>query len=256
MRKHNSLQVDAKDIARKFAECALDLLDAERGVFTAECSLCEIIDQLVSGFIENDTQRPLLDGGRCTVFYNKLLCWKLSLPDHLTTSNSVLPSILLLHLDFDGHDPVSLQILHASSMISNLWIYRGLYTLKHEYWAAEQCSFAVHVLLPHMTDPAVHDTVAKACCVLHEMGIRSCVSGRAAELLWDIEGTARARGIRVPPYGKGSRVPEMGAMPTSVVKGVRVFDGSNGDYFGGADGNSCVVSFDSIIGDIQLVQPR
>ncbi|KAF4809168.1 hypothetical protein CGCSCA5_v011610 [Colletotrichum siamense] len=244
-------------------------------VFTAECSLCEIIDQFVSGFISNDTQHPILDSGRCTALYNKLLCWKLSLPDHLMTSNSVLPSILLLQTtydfvalkllamftiqsgpDFDGRSAVSLQTLHASSMISSLWIYRGLYTLKHEYWAAEHCSFAVHVLLPQMAEPAVHDTIAKACCVLHEMGIRSGVSGRAAELLRDIEETARAWGIRIPPYGKGSKSPEADALPTFVVSGARVFDGSRGGVFGDADENGCAVSFDSIIGDVQQAQPR
>ncbi|KAI8155845.1 Nitrogen assimilation transcription factor nirA [Colletotrichum sp. SAR 10_65] len=275
MRKHSSLHTDAKNISQKFADHAFDLLDAEQGVFTAECSLCEIIDQFVSGFISNDTQHPILDSGRCTALYNKLLCWKLSLPDHLMTSNSVLPSILLLQTtydfvalkllamftiqsgpDFDGRSAVSLQTLHASSMISSLWIYRGLYTLKHEYWAAEHCSFAVHVLLPQMAEPAVHDTIAKACCVLHEMGIRSGVSGRAAELLRDIEETARARGIRIPPYGKGSKSPEADAMPTFVVNGARLFDGSRGGFFGDADENGCAVSFDSIIGDIQQAQPR
>ncbi|KAH0421225.1 C6 transcription factor [Colletotrichum camelliae] len=244
-------------------------------VVTAECSLCEIMDQFVSGFISNDTQYPFFDSGRCTTLYNKLLCWKLSLPDHLMTSNSVLPSILLLQTtydfvalkllntftsqcgpDFDGRNAISLQTLHASSMISNLWIYRSLYTLKHEYWAAEHCSFAVHVLLPQMAEPAVRDTIAKACCVLHEVGIRSGVSGRAAELLRDIEETARARGIRIPPYGKGSKSPEVNPMPTFVVNGARVFDGSRGGFFGDADENGYAVSFDGIIGDVQQAQPR
>lgn len=159
--------------------------------------------------------------------------------------------------DFDGRNAASLQILHASSMISNLWIYRGLYTLKHEYWAAEHCSFAVHVLLPQMAEPSVHDTVAKACCVLHEMGVQSGVSGRAAELLRDIEEMAGARGIRVPPYGRGgSKSPDVNAAPTFVVKGARVLDGSRGGFFGEADDNGCIVSFERTIGYIQQVQPR
>ncbi|KAF0321331.1 C6 transcription factor [Colletotrichum asianum] len=251
-------------------------------VLTAECSLCEIIDQFVSGFVTNDTQRPILDSGRCTALYNKLLLWKLSLPDELMTSDSVLPSTLLLQRDeltkdrttydfvalkllatftsqsgpdFDGRNAVSLQTLHASSMISNLWIYRGLYTLKYEYWAAEHCSFAVHTLLPQIAEPAVRDTIAKACCVLHEMGIQSGLSGRAAELLRDIEGTARTRGIRIPPYGKGSKSPEVDAKPTFVVNGARVFDGSGGGLVGDADENVWAVSFDSTIGDVRLVQP-
>ncbi|KAJ0377643.1 hypothetical protein COL26b_004114 [Colletotrichum chrysophilum] len=237
-------------------------------VFTAECSLCEIIDQFVSGFVTNDTQRPILDSGRCTALYNKLLLWKLSLPGGLMTNDSVLPTtydfvaLKLLAMftsqsgpDFDGRNAASLQTLHASSMISNLWIYRGLYTLKYEYWAAEHCSFAVHTLLPQMEEPAVHDTIAKACCVLHEMGIQSGLSGRAAELLRDIEGTARIRGIRMPPYGKGSKSPEVDAMPTFVVNGARVFDGSRGELIGDTDENGCAVSFDSTIGDVQQVQP-
>ncbi|KAI8276600.1 hypothetical protein K4K60_007600 [Colletotrichum sp. SAR11_57] len=204
-------------------------------VFTAECSLCEIIDQFVSGFVTNDTQRPILDSGRSL----KLLA--------MFTSQS--------GPDFDGRNAASLQTLHASSMISNLWIYRGLYTLTYEYWAAEHCSFSVHTLLPQMEEPAVHDTIAKACCVLHEMGIQSGLSGRAAELLRDIEGTARTRGIRMPPYGKGSKSSEVDAIPTFVVNGARVFDGSRGELIGDTDENGCTVSFDSTIDDVQQVQP-
>ncbi|KAI8253962.1 hypothetical protein K4K58_006867 [Colletotrichum sp. SAR11_239] len=200
-------------------------------VLTAECSLCEIIDQFVSGFVTNDTQRPILDSGRSL----KLLA---------TFTSQSGP-------DFDGRNAVSLQTLHASSLMSNLWIYRGLYTLKYEYWAAEHCSFAVHTLLPQMAEPAVRDTIAKACCVLHEMGIRSGFSGRAAELLRDIEGTARTRGIRIPPYGKGSKSPDVDAMPKFVVNGARVFDGSGGGLLGDADENGCAVSFDSTIGDVR-----
>ncbi|KAJ3952339.1 hypothetical protein N0V92_011227 [Colletotrichum tropicale] len=291
-RKHSSLRMDATNIAQKFADCAFDLLDAEQGplitktfeardglsagslgsessagdihlanqtwnafqlqVFTAECSLCEIIDQLVSGFVTNDTQRPILDSGRCTALYNKLLLWKLSLPDDLMTTLKLLATFTSQSgPDFDGRNAVSLQTLHASSMISSLWIYRGLYTLKYEYWAAEPCSFAVHTLMPQMAEPAVRDTIAKACCVLHEMGIQSGLSGRAAELLRGIEGTARTRGIRIPPYGKGSRSPDVDAMPKFVVNGARVFDGSGGGLLGDTDENGCAVSFDSTIGDVR-----
>ncbi|TIC95517.1 Nitrogen assimilation transcription factor nit-4 [Colletotrichum higginsianum] len=193
-------------------------------VFSAKCSLCEISNQFTSGFSMNE-QASLLDSRQCTALYNKLLCWKLSLPNHLMTSNSVSPSVLLLQASydfvalrllysytnhagtdlFDGRNAASLQVLHASSMMTNLWIYRSIYTIKHEFWAAEYCSSVAHALLPSLetntSTPVVHDIVGRACCILNEMACAG-VSGRAGELLKGIEERARASRIRVPAYGR------------------------------------------------------
>ncbi|GKT50713.1 uncharacterized protein ColSpa_10894 [Colletotrichum spaethianum] len=227
-------------------------------VFSAKCSLCEITDQFVSGFVKND-QISLLDSGHCTALYNKLLCWKLSLPDQLMTSNSVSPSVLLLQATydfvalkllfsytshagtdlFDGRNAASLQVLHASSMMTNLWIYRGIYTIKHEYWAAEYCSFVALALLPRLeTDtstPAIQDIIGRACCVLNEMA-RAGVSGRAQELLAGVEERARALKMRVPSYGRKSATHES-ATPMVLVRGVHVFDGANGGMLDTANGS-------------------
>ncbi|KZL80738.1 c6 transcription factor [Colletotrichum incanum] len=218
-------------------------------VFSAKCSLCEITDQFISGFGKNG-QISLLDSAHCTALYNKLLCWKLTLPDHLMTSNSVSPSVLLLQATydfvalkllfsytshactdlFDGRNAASLQVLHASSLMTNLWIYRGIYTIKHEYWAAEYCSFVAHALLPRLeTDtstPAVHDIIGRACCVLNEMA-RAGVSGRAEELLAGVEERARTLKMRVPSYGRKSATHES-VTPMVLIRGVQVFDGAKG----------------------------
>ncbi|KAK2001194.1 hypothetical protein LX36DRAFT_653567 [Colletotrichum falcatum] len=225
----------------------------QRQVFSAQCSLCEITDQFISGSLK-DGQVLHLDSSRCTELYNKLLCWKLALPGHLMTSNSVSPSVLLLQATydfvalkllfsytshtgtdlFDGRNAAALQILHASSMMTNLWIYRGIYSIRHEYWAAEYCSFVAHALLPRLeadtSTPAIQDAIGRACCVLGEM-VNAGVSGRAQELLTGVEERARTLKVRVPSYG---RRPAHGgaAAPMVLVSGVRVFDGEKGGMLG------------------------
>ncbi|GKT62353.1 C6 transcription factor [Colletotrichum tofieldiae] len=230
-------------------------------VFSAKCSLCEIADQFMSMFVNNG-QMSLLDSGHCTALYNKLLCWKLSLPDHLMTSNSVSSSLLLLQATydfvalkllfsytshagtdlFDGRNAASLQVLHASSMITNLWIYRGIYTIKHEYWAAEYCSFVAHALLPRLESdasaPAVQDIIGRACCVLNEMALAG-VSGRAQELLAGVEERARSFKMRVPSYGRKSATHES-ATPMVLIRGVQVFDGARGSMLDPENGTHAV----------------
>ncbi|GKT96082.1 C6 transcription factor [Colletotrichum tofieldiae] len=244
-------------------------------VFSAKCSLCEIADQFMSMFVNNG-QMLLLDSGHCTALYNKLLCWKLSLPDHLMTSNSVSSSLLLLQATydfvalkllfsytshagtdlFDGRNAASLQVLHASSMITNLWIYRGIYTIKHEYWAAEYCSFVAHALLPRLESdasaPAVQDIIGRACCVLNEMALAG-VSGRAQELLAGVEERARSFKMRVPSYGRKSATHES-ATPMVLIRGVQVFDGARGSMLDPENGTHAV-SFGETIEHVRPESP-
>ncbi|KAF9879337.1 C6 transcription factor [Colletotrichum karsti] len=232
-------------------------------LFIAECSLCEIIEQFVSSFVRGASQRVFLDGGRRTELYNKLLCWKLSLPESFTTGDSVLPSVLLLQstydfvclkllsaftgTDFDGRNADALLHLHASSLVNTLWLHRSLHTLRHEYWAAEHCAFAARVLLSRLE--SAHDIVARACWLLCEMSAGG-LSARAAQLLGEIEETARAMGVRVPAYGRASsRSPEVvDVAPGFVVRGARVFDGS---VRGGVLGDRCDVAFRGNICDVR-----
>lgn len=99
--------------------------------------------------------------------------------------------------DFDRRNAAALQLLHASFLTTNLWIYRGLYALRHEYWAAEQCHFVARALLPRLAaEPgsAVYDIIGKARCVLHDLE-RDGASGRAGEMLREVEEAARAEGF-------------------------------------------------------------
>ncbi|WYZ39171.1 hypothetical protein EsH8_III_001085 [Colletotrichum jinshuiense] len=195
-------------------------------IFSAKCSLCEIIDQFLS---------------RATYDFVAL---KL-----LFTYTSYAGTSL-----FDGRNAASLQILHAGSMMTNLWIYRGIYTIKHEYWAAEYCSFVAHALLPRLeadsSTPAMQDIISKACCVLNEM-TRAGVSDRSRELLLGIEARARVLRVRVPPYGRrlaADGPPE--SAPVFMVRGVQVFDGAGGGMLGAAGGTHSV-RFANTISDIE-----
>lgn len=163
---------------------------------------------------------------------------------------------------FDGRNAASLQVLHASSMMTNLWIYRSIYTIKHEFWAAEYCSSVVHALLPSLENntstPVVHDIVGRACCILNEMACAG-VSGRAGELLEGIEERARASRIRVPAYGRQEADEEAhGGGPMIMLRGVRVFDGAEGGEGGmldGADGRHNV-RFGKTIADISRASAK
>lgn len=136
---------------------------------------------------------------------------------------------------FDGRDAAALQLLHASSLATNLWVYRGLYAVRHEYWAAEQCSFVARALVPRLAaEPAAYDVVGKACCVLRDIE-RDGASGRAAEMLRGVEAAARAEGVRVPAYGsRGTASPESdGGARDVAVRGARVLDGVSGGLLHG-----------------------
>ncbi|EFQ26705.1 hypothetical protein CGRA01v4_09055 [Colletotrichum graminicola] len=241
-------------------------------VFSAKCSLCEITDQFISGFLK-DGQMSLLDSSHCTALYNKLLCWKLALPGHLLTSNGISPSVLLMQATydfvalkllfsytnhagtdlFDNRNAASLQILHANSIMTNLWIYRGIYTIRHEYWAAEYCSFVAHALLPRLeTDtstPEIQDTIGRACCVLGEMESAG-VSGRAQELLAGVEERARVLKVRVPSYRRRPTAHEGAVAPMILVSGARVFDGAKGGMLGLED-ETYTVGFGETIQHVQ-----
>ncbi|KXH60504.1 hypothetical protein CNYM01_13891 [Colletotrichum nymphaeae SA-01] len=186
--------------------------------FAAECALCEIAARFVTESACNG-----LDGCRYTALYNKLCCWQLSFPDHLMTDESVSSTVLLLQASydfialrimssylkdsdtdvFDGHNAASLIIGHASSMMASLWTYRGIHKIRHEYWAAEYCSFMVHELM-HLLDLGnakltVRDIIGKACCIINEMS-NAGVSGRAQAILINIEKQAKLSNRIVPVY--------------------------------------------------------
>ncbi|KAK2014165.1 hypothetical protein LZ32DRAFT_674760 [Colletotrichum eremochloae] len=243
-------------------------------VFSAKCSLCEFAEQFMSRFLKDDTI-SLLDSSHCTALYNKLLCWKLTLPGHLMTSNGVSPSGLLLQATydfvalkllfsytshagtglFDGRNAASLQVHHASSMMTNLWIYRGIYTIRHEYWAAEYCSFVAHALLPRLeadiSAPMIQDTIGRACCVLGDMESAG-ISGRAQELLAGIQERARVLKVQLPSYGRKLAAHKGAA--ACIVSGVQVFDGAKGGMLGPED-ETYMVGFGEIIKHVRPEGP-
>ncbi|WQF89368.1 Putative zn(2)Cys(6) fungal-type DNA-binding domain-containing protein [Colletotrichum destructivum] len=236
-----------------FRSTSNDSLDSQTShqlqLFSAKCSLCEISNQFMSGFSMNE-QASLLDSRQSSHVTSLLsdteskkarkkerketLSGSFQLTAFPTRATYDFVALRLLHSYtshagtdlFDGRNAASLLVLHASSMMTSFWIYRSIYTIKHEYLAAEYCSFVAHALLPSLetnaSTPVVHDIVGMACCVLNDMACAG-VSGRAGELLEGIEERARAARIRVPAYGRQeANLEAHGGPPMVMLRGVGV----------------------------------
>lgn len=109
--------------------------------------------------------------------------------------------------------------------MASLWTYRGIHKIRHEYWAAEYCSFTVHELMPLLdlgnATLTVRDIIGKACCIINEMS-NAGVSDRAQAILINIEKQAKLSKRIIPVFGRQSVRGETG--PVITIHGVRVFD--------------------------------
>ncbi|KAH7248274.1 hypothetical protein B0J15DRAFT_514396 [Fusarium solani] len=138
----------------------------KREIFDAEYDLTEITEQVLEFLILPEEGRPpRRNTKRAMELYTRLSGWKFSLPEPLQAENAVLPAAILLHLSveliiisilrpFDGltkeefgpFDPVTMCYAHVRNIMSTLWHFRALYTLRNEHWtiqAASACAFQV-----------------------------------------------------------------------------------------------------------------
>lgn len=93
-------------------------------------------------------------------------------------------------------DPISLQEAHASAAISAVWLYRSLYSVRHEYWLNQACFRAVHTVLHKLIPGTPYvDIFVKACVVLREIGE---VNNVANHYLRAIRSLLTASGIKLP----------------------------------------------------------
>ncbi|KAK4246074.1 hypothetical protein C7999DRAFT_42466 [Corynascus novoguineensis] len=114
----------------------------KREIFAAEREFTEIMEE---------------NPQRASELYKKLMDWKFSLPNSLRDENVVQPAVILLHANLDcvlisllrpfdamtrhefgSIDPKETSYSHAQSMMSTVWMFRALYTVRHEFIRACQ----------------------------------------------------------------------------------------------------------------------
>ncbi|KEY71942.1 hypothetical protein S7711_07091 [Stachybotrys chartarum IBT 7711] len=162
----------------------------KREIFNAECDLMEIFEDIMDFLAPIDNgPNPLEAPEHAVKLYRRLTAWKYSLPEYLQSESCVLPSALQFYVNFDltamsvlrpFHDvtkdqfgglvPKATSQFHASHIMSTIWTFRALYTVRHEFWHTHPCSVCAFSVLDDLDLGPMHvEIVMKACQVLHEM---------------------------------------------------------------------------------------
>ena len=90
----------------------------------------------------------------------------------------------------------STRASYGVSIISNLWVYRAAYGLRHEYWLMQACFLAILALLPNLgKTPSLAKSMVMACQLLYSMGE---FLPPANECLWIIRKLLDRHGLEVP----------------------------------------------------------
>ncbi|KAH7237907.1 hypothetical protein B0J15DRAFT_503142, partial [Fusarium solani] len=192
----------------------------KREIFEAECDLTEITEQVLEFLIPlEEGCLPRRNAQKALELYKKLTQWKFSLPERLRAENAVLPAAILLHVSveliiislfrpFDGlskeefgpFEPNTMSYAHASNVMSTLWHFRALYTLRNEQWmvqAASVCAF--RVLFDIEASPIQLETFVKACRALIELSESFPV---AKDVLLSIESVVKKQRLELPSYAQ------------------------------------------------------
>ncbi|KFA68336.1 hypothetical protein S40285_09476 [Stachybotrys chlorohalonatus IBT 40285] len=162
----------------------------KKEIFDAECDLMEIFQDIMDFLSPIDNgPHPSEAPEHAVKLYGRLTAWKYSLPEYLQSESCVLPSALQFYVNFDltvmsllrpFHDvakdqfgglvPKATSQFHASHIMSTIWTFRALYTVRHEFWHTHPCSVCAFSVLDDIDfGPMQVDIVMKACQVLHEM---------------------------------------------------------------------------------------
>ncbi|CAF9910355.1 MAG: hypothetical protein GOMPHAMPRED_007061 [Gomphillus americanus] len=92
-------------------------------------------------------------------------------------------------------DPQPLCYAHANNIISILWTYRTLYTIRYECWAAQPCSLVAFSTIFNLeSDIIIYDSFEKVCKILYEI---SEVYPLALDFLFGIRVTVQQKGVKV-----------------------------------------------------------
>jgi hypothetical protein len=100
-------------------------------------------------------------------------------------------------LQDDAHESTaSTRASYGASIISNLWVYRAAYGMRHEYWLMQACLAAATAIIFKLDDnPSLSKSVVMACQLLYSMGEFLPV---ANEYLLAIKELARQQTVDLP----------------------------------------------------------
>ncbi|EJP62010.1 fungal specific transcription factor [Beauveria bassiana ARSEF 2860] len=148
----------------------------------ADAALSEIVE-LILNYLhpdENGTD-AVSKPGYALELYDALLNWKYGLPDELLFEQSVLPSVIALHIDletvsmtllrpfthmtkqeFGRFSPRERCAAHAGHLVSTVWSFRAHGQVRYEYYLIYALGAAAYVLLQEPDAPVQMDSLVRA----------------------------------------------------------------------------------------------
>ncbi|KAL6695522.1 hypothetical protein J3F84DRAFT_374608 [Trichoderma pleuroticola] len=186
-----------------------------REVFTLECQLAELIQEASWFFAPTEHKSSVQSYDEINAIYEKLLRWGACTSRGFLTNNSLLPSLLFLNVTYEMallkllsclcrfhiqdriHESAeSTQASYGASVISNLWVYRAVYGIRHEYWLMQACQAAVIPVVVRLgADLSMSKPVMMACQLLYSIGEFLPV---ANESLWSVKDLAHRHAVSLP----------------------------------------------------------
>ncbi|EJP61492.1 uncharacterized protein BBA_09571 [Beauveria bassiana ARSEF 2860] len=148
----------------------------------ADAALSEIVELILNYLHPDDNGTAAVSKpGYALELYDALLNWKYGLPDELRFEQSVLPSVIALHMtllrpfthmtkqEFGRFSPRERCAAHASHLVSTVWSFRAHGQVRYEYYLAYALGAAAYVLLQEPDAPVQMDSLVRACQCLFEM---------------------------------------------------------------------------------------
>ncbi|KAM3537245.1 hypothetical protein ARSEF1564_009833 [Beauveria bassiana] len=183
----------------------------------ADAALSEIVE-LILNYLHPDQNGTdaVSKPGYALKLYDALLNWKYGLPDELRFEQSVLPSVIALHIhletvsmtllrpfthmtkqEFGRFSPRERCAAHAGHLVSTVWSFRAHGQVRYEYYLTYALGAAAYVLLQEPDAPVQMDSLVRACQCLFEM---HPTLPPAADTLSGIRAAFRLYRLAVPMY--------------------------------------------------------
>ncbi|KAL2139972.1 hypothetical protein VTI28DRAFT_4449 [Corynascus sepedonium] len=208
----------------------------KREIFAAECEFTEILEEVLDFLSPVDGfPAPNEDPQKASKLYGKLVDWKFSLPDELREENAVHPAAILLHANLDcvlisllqpfdtltqqefgSINPMETSYSHAQSMMSTIWTFRALYTVRHEFYNTQLFSVAAFRTLFDFESSSIRlQTFLRACQALSELSERFTV---ARDVMASLQSVVVQRKLHIPSFLKTHLNVEVGGAGSSIMQ--------------------------------------